>query len=138
MGQTQTLEEIEKQDWGEPSHDSYLVRTIHALRRRPIGDFTVEDLRISIGQQMGIEHLMPLALDHLEVDPFARGDFYRGDLLKVVMEAEPGYWLTHSTVARRMTAVASRAAALLNDLDVTDETKASLRRLLDERPWSAA
>src|SRR5438132_1243460 len=80
-----TLQELEGQDWGEAHYPSYLVRTCHALRRKPLRDFTVEDLRIMIGQNFSLEYLIPLAIEHLQRDPFAAGDFYPGDLLGCVL-----------------------------------------------------
>ncbi len=29
-----TLEQLDKQDWGEPEYDSYLVKTCHQLRKK--------------------------------------------------------------------------------------------------------
>jgi CDI immunity proteins len=83
--QSRTLEQLEDEDWGEPEYDSNLVQTIHKLRRKPIGEFTIEDLRVMLGQKVGMEQFIPLALDRLEADPFASGDFYPGDLLGAVM-----------------------------------------------------
>ncbi len=71
-----SLQELDGQDWGEATFPSYLVRTCHALRRKPLRDFTVEDLRIMIGQNIGLEYVVPLALEHLQRDPFAAGDFW--------------------------------------------------------------
>ncbi|WP_329300492.1 contact-dependent growth inhibition system immunity protein [Streptomyces sp. NBC_00659] len=53
---------------------SRLVSTAHALRCRPIGGLTVEDLRLLIGQDAGLAHLLPLALEVLRDDPMAEGD----------------------------------------------------------------
>jgi hypothetical protein len=32
-----SLQELERADWGEPTYDSYLVTTVHRLRRVPLG-----------------------------------------------------------------------------------------------------
>ncbi|MCP3766638.1 contact-dependent growth inhibition system immunity protein [Streptomyces sp. MAR25Y5] len=48
--------------------------TAHALRRRPIGELAVEDMRLLIGQNVGLAHLLPLALEVLRDDPMAEGD----------------------------------------------------------------
>jgi CDI immunity proteins len=98
-------------------------------------NFTVEDLRITLGQKFGMEHLTPLALDRLEADPFAQGDFYPGDLLGAVMAIPREYWLTHPNEAARMEMVAARAAALLDGRDEIDEIKTRLRSLMSARPW---
>jgi hypothetical protein len=135
---SKTLEELEGQNWGEPTYDSYLVKTIHRLRRKPIGEFTVEDLRIALGQQLGMEHLTVLALDHLEIDPLAEGDFYPGDLLKAVMSLPRSYWLTHPGQATRMQRIADRAARLLDERDVTEEIKTALRSHISAQSWHIA
>jgi len=88
-----TLQELEGQDWGDGSYfPSHLVLATHALRRKPLRDFTIEDLRIMIGQNIGLEYLVPLAIEHLQHDPLAVGDFYEGDLLASVLKVEPGFW----------------------------------------------
>ena len=66
-----SLQDLEGVDWGEPTFPSHLVTTCHRLHRTPLQDFTVEDLRIMIGQQMGLPYLVPLALERLRVNPFA-------------------------------------------------------------------
>jgi len=56
---------------------------------------TVEDLRLLIGQQKGLEHLIPVALDVLREDPLAEGDLYPGDLMKNVLGVSEEYWKEH-------------------------------------------
>ena len=85
---SKSLQELDGQDWGEPTFDSHLVTECHRLRRVPLRDFTVEDLRITIGQQIGLDYLIPLALERLEDDPFAEGAYYPCDLLVSVLRAE--------------------------------------------------
>lgn len=80
-----TLEELENNKWGAPTYNSHLVTTCHRLRKIPIGDFSTEDLRIMLGQSIGVKYLMPLALDILRKDPLSEGDFYPGDLFVAVL-----------------------------------------------------
>ncbi len=88
-----SLQELDGQDWGDGSFfPSHLVLTCHALRRKPLRDFTIEDLRIMIGQNFSLEYLVPLAIEHLQRDPFAAGDFYEGDLLGSVLRVQSGFW----------------------------------------------
>ena len=44
------------------------------------------------GQGLGLQYLMPLALNRLGRRPLAAGDFYPGDLLKAVLDAPSGFW----------------------------------------------
>ena len=88
MFQEKTLENLEKDFWGKPDHDSHLVRTCHQLRKKPLKDFKIEDMRIMIGQNIGLKFLIPLALEKLRQDILSEGDYYIGDLLKAVLTSE--------------------------------------------------
>ena len=69
-----------------------MVRRCHALRSKPIDEFTVEDLRLMIQQQIGLRYLVPIALQHLRKDPLAEGDFYPGDLLAAILRVAGDFW----------------------------------------------
>jgi len=139
MHQTRaTLEQLEQDGWGEPKEDSYLVRTLHALRRKPIREFTVEDLRITLGQGVGAEFLTPLALNRLEADPFVSGDFYPGDLLVSVMDLPQAYWAGHRGEAARMAAIADRVSTTLDQRNEPREITRRIRELLVQAAWHAA
>ncbi|KAB1110193.1 hypothetical protein F6X54_18090 [Micromonospora aurantiaca] len=62
------------------------------LRRKPLAEFTVEDLRIMLGQEIGVPALLPLALQVLLRDPLAEGDYYPGDLLANVRRLPEPAW----------------------------------------------
>ena len=87
-----TLEHLEKDVWGPDTCGSKLTNTIHSLRKKVLNDFTIEDLRITIGQQEGLPYLVPLAIEVLKKDLFAEGDFYEGDLLKAVLTIDGKFW----------------------------------------------
>ncbi|MEP6613350.1 MAG: contact-dependent growth inhibition system immunity protein [Mucilaginibacter sp.] len=87
-----TLEHLEKDVWGPDTYGSRLTSTIHQLRKKVLNDYTVEDLRITIGQQMGLPYLVPLAIEVLKENLFAEGDFYEGDLLKAVLTIDGKFW----------------------------------------------
>jgi hypothetical protein len=80
-----TLEELDGEVWGEPDYPSHLVTTCHRLRKKDLDDFTIEDLRIMVGQGIALEHLVPRVLARLRDDPLAGGDFYSGDLLSALI-----------------------------------------------------
>ena len=79
-----TLEQLEADVWPEPDVHSHLVTTCHRLRKKPLSDFSTEDLRIMLGQSIGAKHLLPRAIEILRKNPFAEGGFYEGDLLVAV------------------------------------------------------
>jgi len=87
-----TLEQLEKDIWGPDTYGSRLTSTIHRLRKKVLNDFSIEDLRITIGQQEGLPYLVPLAIEVLKEDISAEGGLYEGDLLKAVLTADPKFW----------------------------------------------
>lgn len=111
-----SLQDLDGEDWGEPTYDSHLVTECHRLRRIPLREFTAENLRILIGQQIGSLYLVPIALELLRVDPFTEGDFYGGDLLAAVLRTEAAFWQEHVDLRRQVTEVAKRAFELLPTL----------------------
>ena len=87
-----TLENLEKKIWGKPEYDSYLVKRCHELRKVPLNQFTTEDLRIMIGQEIGLSFLIPLALEVLNKNLFAEGDLFEGDLLINALNIDSEFW----------------------------------------------
>jgi CDI immunity proteins len=112
-----TLEELDGDDWGEPPYPSHLVTTCHRLRRKPLREFTTEDLRIMIGQKFSLTYLMPLAIDVLERDPLAHGDMEDGDLLRSVMRAPSSFWCDRSDLWSRVLTIVENAERAWVDCD---------------------
>jgi hypothetical protein len=79
-----------------------LIETCSRLRRKPIGELSTEDLRLLIGQQFDLEILVPEALEILEANPFAMGDFYCGDLLMNVLSIDRTFWKRHTDLYSRV------------------------------------
>ena len=74
-----TIEEIERVREPEPGPDATtLVRPCVALRRKPLAQFTNEDLRMMLGQRIAAPILLPMAVAVLAEDPLAEGDYYPG------------------------------------------------------------
>jgi hypothetical protein len=112
----QTLEQLEGDRWGDPPADAtHLIATVHELRRKPVGQLAAEDLRILLGQQVGVDALVPRALDLLDGNPLAEGDFYPGDLLAAVLSLPVEYWQQHPGHEKRINQVVSVVASM--DLD---------------------
>lgn len=89
-----SLESLEKNIWPSLASDegSYLIKTCHSLRKKPLKNFNTEDLRIMISQEIGLYYLIPLAIETLTKNLFAEGDMFKGDLLKNVLEINPEFW----------------------------------------------
>jgi hypothetical protein len=115
-----TLEQLDGDLWPAPEFESSLASTCHRLRRKPLDAFTVEDLRIMIGQRIGLAHLLPRAIDVLEQDPFAAGDFFPGDLLLAVLECAQASVASHELL-ERLLALAQRASG--RSAETVDEVR---------------
>jgi hypothetical protein len=61
MKRHMTLTQLERDDWGPPPYDSFLVTECHRLRHVPMRDFTVENLRILIGQHISLAYTVGMA-----------------------------------------------------------------------------
>lgn len=91
IDQSKTLEEIEGVFWEEPQINTSLVLRCHRLRKTPLKDFSVNDLRVMIGQQLSLEYLVPIAFCILALNPFVEGK-YQGDLLSTVLQIPQSFW----------------------------------------------
>jgi hypothetical protein len=88
------------------------VTECHRLRRVQLRLLTVENLRILIGQSIGLLFLIPLALEQLEKNPLAEGDFYPGDLLCAVLRVKADFWEVHAQLREQVGGIAGRARLL--------------------------
>jgi hypothetical protein len=87
------LDTVDPPAWDPaPPDATVLIKRCHQLRTKPLRDFTVEDLRIMIGQQVALNRLVPIALDRLQADPLVEGDYYPGDLLASVLRVDAAFW----------------------------------------------
>jgi len=117
MDNSKTLDELEGSVWSEPAFTSSVVIRWHALRRKPLKELSVEDLRLLAGQQIGLDYIVPLARNVLEENPLARGDYYRGDLLMSVLTVEHRFWERRPDLRRRFDDVLSEVDALIATFD---------------------
>lgn len=92
MDRTRTLEQLENSKWADHDFETNLVRRCHELRKIPLDQLETEDLRLLIGQQIGLKFLLDLAVEKLTLDILAEGDYYPGDLLKSVLTIDNSYW----------------------------------------------
>lgn len=115
MDRMKSLEVLENDFWGEPEFDSYLVTTCHRLRKIPIQDLSPENLRMLIGQEIGLEYLLPIAFELLEESLLVAGDMYEGDLLCAVAQVSSKFWNSHTELKHQ-------AISLLKSVNIALET----------------
>ncbi|WSQ11535.1 contact-dependent growth inhibition system immunity protein [Streptomyces sp. NBC_01231] len=129
-----SIEDLEGDRWPDPPADSTnLVRSVYELRRRPIGNLSVEDMRRLIGQDVGLNWLLPVALDFLRdtaPDEAVTG-WYDDDLLSAVLTRKDSLWRTVGDLARHL----NETVDMLTDVSDyiqrhVDDFRASLSDLL--------
>ncbi|MFF4017422.1 contact-dependent growth inhibition system immunity protein [Streptomyces sp. NPDC001843] len=115
MDREKSIEDLDGVRWPPPPADSTsLVRGVHELRKRPVKDLSVEDLRRLIGQDLGLRWLLPMALDFLREtapDEAAIG-WYDDDLLSAVLTRKEPAWRSSAEWARHL----NETIAMLTDL----------------------
>jgi hypothetical protein len=115
-----SLTELEGDDWGDVSSDSYIIQSCYALRKKPICEFTVEDMRIMISQDIGGKYLIPFALERLKENPFVEGMHYPGDLLCAVLRVDKNFLKHDQDMLNQIDEVIRLAESSLSELDDID------------------
>ena len=100
------------------------------MRCKPVGELTDSEMRMAIGQQLSLPILIPIALGRLTTDPLIEGDFYEGDLLRVVLAAKSGFCAIHSDLWRRAHQVGVEALIKSNQMD--DSWKEAIQPSISE------
>jgi CDI immunity proteins len=123
-----TLDDLEGVVWGEPTFPSGLVTRCHELRRKPVSEFTLADIRLLIGQSISLPILMPRALAALGADPLVEAFYYPGDLLSAVVRADRAFWQQHPELLTGAHSIAERAAIALcsGTIDLDPATRSAL------------
>jgi hypothetical protein len=111
-----TIEELEGEAWGPPEFNSYVVEQSYRLRQVPLGQLSVENLRLLVGQQVGFPWLLERAVQVLETNPLAEGDFYEGDLLAAVLALPSEVLAGHPHVVDRLRQIVDQATPILRRL----------------------
>ncbi|MGC4761849.1 contact-dependent growth inhibition system immunity protein [Micromonospora sp. DT46] len=106
------IEQLERNVWPDAGPDATsLVRRCTGLRRKPLAEFTVEDLRVMLEQEIGVPALLPRAVRVLLDDPLAAGDRYPGDLLSSVLQLPDSAWSDLRAERNRLASVLAELVA---------------------------
>lgn len=88
-----------------------LVERCEAALETPLGDLSLEQLRLLIGQGFGSELLVPRALEILEQDPLISVTFYEGDLLAACLRVPFEFWQASPALADRLKKVSLKVSS---------------------------
>lgn len=124
-----SLEQLEGDVWPAPTPDetTSLVVKCHRLRKQDISTLTPEDVRVLLGQGIGLSHLTPFALAILERQPLEAGTIgFPGALLTALLR--PANWSAIEGWSPRIEAVCQIAVDSLAGGAPTAEINAYLKR----------
>ena len=112
-----TLEALEKNIWpslSELDRQDTLIADCNDYRKIPLKNFTIENYRVLIGQDIGLEFLIPLAIEILKKDILAGGDCYPGDLLASIIRSEKDYWIENRKQWKAVSEIFEKNQEIIN------------------------
>lgn len=87
-----SIEELENDYWEDSDFNSYIVQTTQNARKKPVSQLSDEEIRLLIGQKIGLKYLIPIALSLISKDPLVEVTFYKGDLLSQLLKLSYNDW----------------------------------------------
>lgn len=100
------------------------------LRTLPLRLLTEEHMWILIRQSIGLDYVVPLALEKLEVNPLLKSKRTEGDLLSAVLCADALVWKRNPEYRKRVTQLWSKVSVRL----VVKQTP-EVRALFSDYRW---
>lgn len=127
LDEPRTLEQIDGHNWGSPdTAPTGMVARCLRLRRTPLKDITLGDLRLLVSQQIGLRTLVPTALRLVSEEPLLEAELYPGDLLSALLRIDKDYW--SKTAVERDQLVLVAQAAMLTGGRIADECRSFLTK----------
>ena len=83
-----------------------------------------------IGQNIGLNYLIPLAIEQLQRDPLVAGDYYPGDLLAAVLHVDSAFWQEQPHLRRAVQEIVDQFTPFPEYLDLTKVIQKSLHQAL--------
>ncbi|WP_300600680.1 contact-dependent growth inhibition system immunity protein [Niabella sp.] len=129
MDTNKSIEELEGEVWKKRGFPTDLVKRSFELRKVPVNNLDIDDLRLLIGQQIGLKYIVPMALNVLSNDILAEGNYYPGDLLKSVLEIPMDFWASNQLELAELSSIVGKNVLVIkNSNDIDDAIKAMLFR----------
>ncbi len=130
---SKSLSQLTGEIMEKPSEkSSYLIKRMYELYSKKICEFDIEDLRLMINQQEGLEYLVPFAITKLEDDFFAEGDYYPGDLLKSTLMINNNYWLKYPDQKKVLGELFLKNKLKLDEIDLDEDIKLKIFNAFDK------
>ncbi|WP_298289014.1 contact-dependent growth inhibition system immunity protein [uncultured Lutibacter sp.] len=86
MKENLSIEQLEKDYWKDYDFETDLVKNCYDLRKVPIKNLKPENIRLLIGQNIGVNYILRITFNILEKNPLIDSEFYEGDLLVTLID----------------------------------------------------
>ncbi len=100
-----TLVQLKREKFRDFSWDFHSFPAGYYLRHVPVGELRTIDMLVLIRQAIGLDYLVLLALERLEVNPLLKARHAEGDLLSAVLCADALVWKRNPHYRDRVTAL---------------------------------
>lgn len=85
------------------------IMKIHAIRNKCLRDFSADEVRVCLVQDVGTVYLLTKALSLLETNPWIEAEHYDGDLLNTCIDIDGDCWDLVKDARDRMRAILATA-----------------------------
>jgi hypothetical protein len=130
FNRNKSLEQLEKNFRADGYFPTPLVEKVFKYRKIPVGDLSIEQLRLLIGQNDGLTYLIPLAIEKLKENIFAEGDLYEGDLFAAVLTSDASFWKQNPTLKQGVEELLSARQKEIEE-SLTGSKNRKLQRLIE-------
>jgi len=112
-----SLQELDNKNLPISNFESHLVDECIRLYKLPLSNLSIENLRLLIGQNIGLKFLVPIALSELESNPLSEGDLYAGDLLESLIKLPSSFWQQFPDYNNRIVEIKITIESIANTLN---------------------
>ncbi|TGE25571.1 hypothetical protein E5K00_10395 [Hymenobacter aquaticus] len=124
-----SISQLEGWSWNQPIPDednsSYEEYNFYVLHKKPVNEYTPEDLGFMITQESGLKYVLPLAIGILKSNPFVSAN-YPGGLLTSVLGLPKTIWEQSPHLYNEVKIIFDNAK---NNLENVEELKGSYRTI---------
>ena len=108
------------------------LKSYELYSTKDIDTFSLEDIRFMIGQEIGIEHLLPKAFEYLEKDIFLDASYYEGDLLSVVLKLPSKFWKNNTVERDKVLNLLRLNQDRIESLDLQYDDSRTLKKTINQ------
>jgi len=105
MDESKSIEQLENEYWPCIDFPTCLVEKCYRYRQIPVQDLSIEQIRLLLGQKIGVKYLLHKAIKLLKGKILSEGDFFPGDLLVSVLRLDIADWRSNAELQREFDAL---------------------------------